>query len=125
MAEKQNVQWPELSLPVPAGVNAHLLWAESNPPQRPRRLAKVGYWLATTPAGDAGEAVWFDVDGDVAQAQALLEGEVAAALVAAAGTLDFYTLSAATPEPIEPVAMPEPADEPESKRAGKRAAPKG
>lgn len=84
-----------LTLDVPEGVNAHLMWRESNPPRRQTTIEQVGYWIATNESGEIGHTEWFDVNGDVAQAQAVLDNEAAPHLLEAVSAL----LAAPEPEP--------------------------
>lgn len=92
----------ELNLNVPEGVNAHLMWEDSNPPQRTRKIARVGYWLANDEKGEEGATEWFDVDGDEADAQDILNGQALPHLLdAVASQIDADAVKVVPPTPIE------------------------
>lgn len=90
----------ELHLDVPEGVNAHLMWADSNPPKFPRQVARVGYWLATDEKGEVGVTQWFDVNGSEADAQAVLDEQATLHL------LDAVAAQIAAEEAPKPVTNP-------------------
>lgn len=82
----------DLHLSVPEGANAHLLWRAHNPPRANAPVAQVGYWRALDAAGENADVAWFDVNGDLAEAQRVLDEQAAPALAEALGLV--------TPAPV-------------------------
>ena len=67
----------DLELPVELRqLRGHLLTEAPNPPTRPETIWRVGCWIATDELGEVGETTWFEVNGNVAKAQSVINAEV-------------------------------------------------